>query len=535
MFADLALTAGLLLGQIAGGEGLPDDAQLEREGAVVGAITIVNHDVFDTDDPAENNKIFRLANRLHLDTREAVIRRQLLFASGQPYSRRLLDETERFLRRNRYLYDADIHPVRYENGQVDVVVETRDVWTLVVGAGLSRSGGVNESRFELQDKNFLGYGKDLTLEYREDVDRTTTITRYFDAEFLGSRWEFEALYEDLSDGSRQKYKIARPFFALDERFSRGVTVILDDREDRIYALGKIRDRYRHQGDFLQIHNGWSKGLVGGFVHRWTVGYTYQRDLFSEVPEQPPVTALPKDRELSYPWLSFESVQDDFLETKDLDSISRTEDLLRGRRWGFKLGYSSPSWGGGEVDQAIYDVHVADGWETAHGGLLLFRAGVDGRAAEGRAENLVAATTLRFYQRNFGRHAFVARFEGQLGSNLDVDNQLLLGGDTGLRGYPLRYAEGDRRLLLSLEQRFYGEKQWFRLAYVGAAFFGDIGRAWYQGVEESYGWLRDVGFGLRISSSRSSGAGMIHLDIAFPLDGDVSIEKVQYLARVQETF
>lgn len=532
MFVELALYAAVAFGSQV--SGLPDDAWLEREGAVIGTITIVRHDVFDTSDPEENNKIFRLANRLHLDTREAVIRRQLLFEPGQRYERRLLDESERFLRRNRYLYDADIHPVRYEDGRVDIVVETRDVWTLVVGAGLSRSGGVNESRFELQDKNFLGFGKDLTLEHREDVDRTTSIGRYFDAEFLGSRWELEALYEDLSDGSRQKYKLERPFFALDERFSRGVTVVLDDREDRIYALGKVRDRYRHQGDFVQLHNGWSKGLVNGFVHRWTVGYTYQRDLFAEVPDQPPVSALPKDRELSYPWLSFESVQDDFLETKDLDQISRTEDLLKGRRWGFKLGYSSEEWGG-EGNQAVYDVHVSDAWDTGHGGLLLFNAGVDGRASEGEAQNMVLSTVWRFYQRNFGRHAFVARFEGQLGSNLDVDNQLLLGGDTGLRGYPLRYAEGDRRLLLSIEQRLYGEKQWFKLAYVGAAVFGDIGRAWYQHADENYGWLRDVGFGLRISSSRSSGAGMIHLDIAFPLDGDSSIDKVQYLARVLDTF
>lgn len=534
MFAELVLAACLFARDSADGAALPDDATLERAGAVVGVITIRRNDVFDAADPEENNRIFRLANRLHLDTREPVIRRQLLFAPGQPYSRRLLEESERLLRRNRYLYDAHIRPVRYVDGRVDVVVETRDVWTLVVGAGVSRSGGVNESRFELQDKNFLGYGKDLTLEYREDVDRTTTITRYFDPELLGSRWEFEALYEDLSDGSRQKYKIERPFFALDEHFSRGVTVVLDDREDRIYALGKIRDRYRHQGDFLQVHNGWSRGLVDGFVHRWTLGYTYQRDLFVEVPEQPPVTALPKDRELSYPWLSFESIQDDYLKTKDLDSISRTEDLLRGRRWGFKLGYSSPEIGG-DKPQAIYDVHVADAWEIGQGGLLLFRAGVDGRAAEDQAQNMVAETVLRFYQRNFGHHAFVARFEGQLGSNLDVDNQLLLGGDTGLRGYPLRYAEGDRRLLLSLEQRFYGSKQWFHLAYVGAAVFGDLGRAWYQDIEQNFGWLSDVGFGLRISSSRSSGAGMIHLDVAFPLNGDSSLSEVQYLARVLDTF
>ena len=94
--------------------------------------------VFETGKPDEDKALFRLANFLHINTRASTIRDQLLFTSGDVYSRRLLDESERLLRENRYFYDARIDPVRYCNGIVDVTVRTRDVWTLNVGASGSR-------------------------------------------------------------------------------------------------------------------------------------------------------------------------------------------------------------------------------------------------------------------------------------------------------------------------------------------------------------------------------------------------------------
>ncbi len=61
---------------------LPTFEELEAAGATIGEIRIVVGDVFDTTDPKENNALFRTANRLHVETHPGVIRRGLLFASG---------------------------------------------------------------------------------------------------------------------------------------------------------------------------------------------------------------------------------------------------------------------------------------------------------------------------------------------------------------------------------------------------------------------------------------------------------------------
>ena len=65
--------------------GLPSDAELESAGARVGEIRFVSLQLFDLDREDENTTLTRLANKLHIQTREETIRDQLLFKSGDLY------------------------------------------------------------------------------------------------------------------------------------------------------------------------------------------------------------------------------------------------------------------------------------------------------------------------------------------------------------------------------------------------------------------------------------------------------------------
>jgi len=144
---------------------------------------------------------------------------------------------------------------------------------------------------------------------------------------------------------------------------------------------------------------------------------------------------------------------------------------------------------------------------------------------------------RYYKRQSDRRLFYASLSGTFGYNLDVDNQVLLGGDNGLRGYPLRFQSGDKRALLTLEQRFFTDWYPFRLFHVGGAVFFDAGRAWGSSPVSDYDndLLKDIGFGLRIGNSRSGLGRMTHIDLAFPLDGDHSIKSVQLLIATRKSF
>ena len=45
----------------------------------------------------------------------------------------------------------------------------------------------------------------------------------------------------------------------------------------------------------------------------------------------------------------------------------------------------------------------------------------------------------------------------------------------------------------------------------------------------------MGFGLRLGNSRSALGNVLHIDVAFPLDGDSSIRSVQFLIETKKSF
>jgi hypothetical protein len=534
LVAVLSLTAPALFAQPL--KPMPSSEELEKSGAVIGRVLVRVKEIFDPEDPKENRKVYLLANRLHRRTREGVIENQLLFKSGDRFSQHALDESARLLRKNRYLYDAEIRPVRYENGRVDVEVATRDVWTLNAGLGLGRSGGANTTRFLVQDTNFLGTGKAVTFQRESNVDRTTSLFQYDDKAFLGTHSVMSLAYSSNSDGSERFFHLAQPFYSLDSRWAAGLTASNDDRVDSLYALGHVTDRFRHQLDFFEIEGGLSRGLEDGWARRWTAGLTYRRDRFSLAADEPAPGVLPGERTLAYPWIAFDLVQDSFEEARNLDQIHRTEDLHLGTQVHLSLGLASTLYGA-DRNAAVFESVVSAGLQPTPRQTLLFDSGLSGRWGSGGAENLLLTAGARWYRRNFGDNLFFVTLEGAVAHRLDPESQLLLGGDTGLRGYPLRYQDGDARALLTLEQRIFTDYYPFRLVRIGGAIFFDAGRTWpgADGRAQNFGLLKDIGIGLRLSSSRSGLGNVVHLDLAFPLDGDRSIQRMQWLVRTKASF
>ncbi|HEY4562444.1 MAG TPA: POTRA domain-containing protein [Thermoanaerobaculia bacterium] len=526
-------------------------------GSVIGEVRVTAKDIFDAGDPGEDRKLFRFANRLHRTTRQGVIESQLLFKPGDVFNPELIAESARILRTHDYLYDVDIHPVLRDDGEVEVDVTTRDVWTLQGGASFGRAGGKNSTSFSVSDSNFLGTGKQIELDRIGTIDRTSNLVRYTDPNLLGSRVRLLASYADNSDGGRQRLEVERPFYSLDARWAAGVRSFRDDRLESVYTLGKAETFFRHQTDFVEAYGGYSPGLVNGVTNRWEAGFTYSLEDFSRTTKLPTSLfgrgplgkeirklPLPPDRTLAYPWVRFESIRSRYVVEKDLDRIQRSEDLNLGRQYSLLLGLSSPTFGG-DGTRWIAQSAISDGWRPTPGQLILGQLGASTRWYQGDPENLVAGGRLRYYLRDFRSQVFYASLGADLAHRLDGEDQLLLGGDSGLRGYPLRYQAGDRRFLLTLEQRFYSDREIFHLAHLGAAIFFDAGQAWFVDtltardraleLQQQQKVLKDIGFGLRIASSRSSRGAVLHLDVAFPLDRSNSIKSVQWLVATGDTF
>lgn len=515
---------------------IPCGEKLEAMDAVIGKIVLLKENVFDPSRPDEDKWLYRLANRWHVVTRDSVIRQQLLFREGDRFSQRVLDESARLLRQNDYLYTATIEPLHYEDGVVDIVVRTKDVWTLRPELSLSRSGGENKLRLSLAETNLLGTGTKLRLSYIDNVDRQSTAFLYSDNN-LGDSWLALSLeVANKSDGDTLALDLERPFFALETRWSAGFQFLEDVREERLYELGNGVAEYQQDSNYFSAFAGWSTGLRDGWVWRWTAGAAYDEQRFFPVANPTLQTVLPEDRRLVYPFIGLEILEDEFEVTSNRNQIGRPEDFYMGRRLTARLGYADDDFGS-DRDSIIYSVDASRGFGSIDSKALLLSAAVSGRFDDGDTANAIAGLGARYYDQISDKRLFFMTLDARFGHNLDLDNPLELGGDNGLRGYPLRYQSGDASVLFTIEERYFTDWYPFRLFRVGGAVFADIGRTWGDNPvgNGSIGWLKDVGFGLRFGATRSGGHEVFHLDIAFPLDGDASIDNVQFLLEKKASF
>lgn len=515
---------------------LPPFAELQAAGAVIGEVRIVNDNIFDLNDPKENNFLFRLANKLHIRTRKSVIQRSLLFHSGEPLSVRLIEESERLLRAYQYIYDVNIRPIAWHDGIVDIEVETRDTWTLQPGFQFSRSGGSNSTGLSVKEQNLLGTGITLGYAQSSDVDRKGTEFQISKNNAFGGWTQIGLTLADYDDGKRESFTLVRPFYALDTRWAAGVSAVQDERIESIYQDGAIIGQYRHRQDAGQVFGGWSKGLIDGWARRYSVGLSYQADTYTVDPSLIPPSVVPADQTLVSPFVRYELIEDDYERVKNRDKIQRPEFFAMGFNSTLQVNRALTSLGS-TLNLWTYSAAVSDGFQVPRGNDLLISSYLSGQYGDGRRQRERLGGSLRYYVPQGKRGLFYAAASGDVVRNPETADLLLLGGDNGLRGYPLRYQSGEHRALFTVEERVYTDWYPFRLFRVGGAVFYDIGRAWGGPFQNPVnpGWLSDAGIGLRILSDRASFGNVLHVDIAFPLNPDPTIRSMQFLVKSYATF
>jgi hypothetical protein len=522
--------------------GVPGDDVLQSSGAVIGEVRFVRINVFDPAIEAENTSLFRLANRIHIVTRESTVAAQLLFHSGDRYDPRVLQETERVLRSREYLREAHILPVAYRDGVVDIEVVTEDTWTLKPDVKFGRQGGQNSGGIGIEERNIFGTGGRLALQAKSDVDRTSRLLEYSDSAFLGSRWQVGTQLANNSDGHAEVLDVQRPFYALDTRWAGGIHLRNETRVDSIYDTGSIVEQYQTHEREATAFAGWSSGLNGRWVTRWTSGFTYDERRAGSLVSDNPAARLPQDRKLIYPWIGAEVAEDDFRVTRNLDLIGRTEDLALGWSAKVRLGFATRALGS-DRQALVFDASAAKAIQETESHTLRWNVAATGRFADGALEDSIFAMAARYYWRQTAARTMYIGASVERGVNLDVDKQLTLGGDTGLRGYPIRYRTGQGRWLLTVEERAFTDWYPFRLFNVGGAVFYDVGATLGESqvpitpppTTPQAKVLQDVGFGLRLGNSRSALGNVIHIDLAFPINADPSISKVQFIVEAKRTF
>lgn len=525
--------------QIPPGTHIPSDARLVASRARIGRVEIHVINVFDLSNPNVNNWLYRLADHLHIPTRKSAVQALLLFHSGELYSPQLIEETARYIRQNvAFLREPLIRPYRYHDGVVDIQVIVHDVWSLEPGISYSRSGGVNAWGFDFKDPNILGTGKSFEVGHTETVYRRSDYLNWIDPNVVGTHWTDTLQYQKNSDGTVWQAALADPFYSLETPRDAGFDAGNDHSVVQRYRLGSIYDYYDNDwrtgdlyfGDSLLINDRWTDRLL--------LGWRVDDSAFYAAPGRSLLAPLPPERDLSYPFARLQWTRNDYRTITNLNEIALTEDLHMGLDAQVGAGYSTALFGG-DRDSLILDTELADAYQIgSQGRQLLFWSGqASGRYEDGAMHDAIIKGSTQYYLVTSDRTRFYTSLTADIGHNLDGDHYFDLGGDDGLRGYPLQFQNGNQMALWTVEERLYTNWYPFSLFNVGAAAFFDAGRTWGNPLVATpdLGLLKDVGFGLRLGNARSSFGDVIHVDLAFPLDRAYGISSMQFLVTTESSY
>jgi hypothetical protein len=422
-----------------------------------------------------------------------------------------------------------------------VQVDVREVWTLIPKVNYSNAGGSSRYGYGLQDSNFLGLGKTVKIGQSSNQERTSSTIAYSDPNF-GSGKELAIAYADNSDGKSQEFHFSNPFRSFRNPWTAGVDLQEFEREDTLFNAGNEAWRFRHDGSFQSLFYGQKlASSTDERTHRWTIGLDKVVDEFYAIPlAESADLILPDNRNYHVVWAEYSYLHNRFYEATNIQQINRTEDINLGSELNLRVGkvFSHDEL----LDKSIaFQLEFSKAYRLTENQLLMSKISTSGFYNSDQAIHSISTINLNYHWHNFNRGQFYIFANETYGKNFFADIPLELGGDTGIRGYPTRFMAGDRSRLFTIEQRFFGEHEWFSLFHMGAAVFYDQGKVWGEtSVTQQYQeTVRDIGIGLRISGTRTGGReegahNVAHIDLAYPLDGK-GIDKYQISVKIKTGF
>ena len=455
---------------------------------------------------------FGLVNALHARTRAYVVRRELLFSTGEPYDTARANESARNLRALAIFRDVFIDTVSTDSG-VTVRVRTTDGWTTNLGFGIRTSGRQTVINAFVQEVNLLGTRTIATLGYENDPDRTTVLAGFDTPRLIANRVGVGASYSRRSDGHAAGAALSYPFFSLSSGQGGSLSWGLFDGRVLHYEEGFGSPADSARRNFAIVRGDAAKALSAssrGFVRLGLTGQVVRDDFGPEGGTE----ELPHTITVSTG--TYVAVRRPrYIQVRNYEAMGRIEDVDLGPFARADVSIAPAAWGyerngvGGRLG-ASAGLRVPGGFSqlAASAGGLRTSAGTDSSSMDASLLTVVQPNEL---------HLLVARVAAGRLENQPFGTEYDLGLGYAVRAFPSHAFTGDRYYLVNGEYRWLVLPRFLGLFGLGVAGFVDHGGAWFEGADRRTG--TDAGFGFRIGSIRSAGSIVGRLDFAYRFEND----------------
>lgn len=240
----------------------------KHEGKIIRNINIETLDPFgysvdNTKDQPEKG-IEKFGNALHAKSKNFTIRNILLFKKNEPLDSIIAKESERLIRRQRFVRSVIIKPLPIENNKdsVDISIRVLDSWSLIPTGSISGS----RANFELSERNVFGLGHELSHDFTQRFsDKSNSHnSRYLIRNIKNSFTNVTLNYnESLEKNISKSIRVERLFFSPLTRLAGGI--FLENRafSDSLPNLSNEFETIRFKNETRDFWFGHAFKLFGG--------------------------------------------------------------------------------------------------------------------------------------------------------------------------------------------------------------------------------------------------------------------------------
>ncbi len=230
---------------------------------VIGKVHVYNEDVF-----AERSRVLQFFNNFHVTTKEFAIRLETVIGEGELWDQERVEETARRLRDPLWSSVVVVIPVKSaEDGKVDMLVVTRDVWSLRLNTRYTfQSSKLTDLTLALSENNFFGTRKVLAIAFAMDQGSIAMGPLFIDKNFLGQHIELRGRFDTVvnrddflnafpglgvvrddngeggwtHEGTQSSFSVTKPLWSLASKWGGGATFTHRFATDRRFFSTSIR-------------------------------------------------------------------------------------------------------------------------------------------------------------------------------------------------------------------------------------------------------------------------------------------------------
>lgn len=360
-----------------------EDAFIPFEGKIVRNIIInkvgFEKSIYDSSRSFKNSTT-RLANSLHANTKEGVIRDNLFFRKNKPLNPYRLADNERHLRDLDFILDSKIEVcvVNGSEDSVDVEVFVRDVFSFGVKLDPEE---MNAARVDIYNVNLFGQGQRVQVNTLFDTEREPNFGMSFlyrKSSLAGTLINPSVGYTQINSGrsygteNEHAYfiRLDRPLVSPYTRMAGGVEVSKNYSFNN-YSVDSANFRnYRyHLEDFWVGYNMGIYNTVNS-RERHFLAVRYFNQNFERKPEQVQEQTNPLYNNQQYLLGSVTFYEQNFYKTRYVYGFGRTEDIPYGKTLSFTGGWSSEF----GMDRSYLGFNTSRDFVTSKGNFYKMSAG-----------------------------------------------------------------------------------------------------------------------------------------------------------------